>query len=271
MSTSAFGREPAPNCTSAKEFSTSLRYLRAQKDFELPEAEMRRIAKEVSEGCTGAALRFMRTAQLLSRSGVGSKSAVKSAMELSQKTDRETETFLAIFRRAFLAEHLDLDVRSSLSMARSLSIEFEGDILAVRDDFEKILDFCVSGKHLELSKGQCGELAARLARKGQDFSGGVALSFVSVFEFLTKHAKGPKLGVAPALQKAEAAATSGPAYAENFIQGYLFAISEEGLQLTEPQAMKHAQEMALRGATQTAIATGKSGSNNPRRSPAAKK
>lgn len=252
-SNSSHAFDTAPTCTSTKEYAATLRYLRSQKEFELPENEMRQTAKTVSEGCTGAALRFMRTAQLLSRSGVGSKNSVTSALELSHKTDRETETFLAVFRRAFLAENLDLDVRTSLKMARSLSIEFEGDVLAVRDDFEKILDFCVGGQQVELSKNQCGQLAARIAQKGQNFSGGIAHSFVDVFEFLTKSSKGPKISVSYALKKSEELASSGPAYAENFIQGYLFAASEDGLQYTDQQAMKFAQEMAGKStAAQTA-------------------
>lgn len=251
----ALALEPTPGCTTSKEFSATLRYLRSQKEFELPESEMRLIAKSVSEGCTGAALRFMRTSQLLSRSGVGSKNSVTSALELSHKTDRETETFLAVFRRAFLAENLDLDVRTSLKMARSLSIEFDGDVLAVRDDFEKILDFCVNGQHVELTKSKCGQLAARLAQKGQGFSGGVSRSFIEVFEFLTQDSKGPKIAVSAALTKSEQLATAGPAYAENFIHAYVFASSEDGLQLTDVQAMKHAQEMAGKSlASQTATA-----------------
>ncbi len=232
-------------CTSAVEYVATLEYLRGgSKEYKVPEEEARKIAMDVSAGCSGAALRFIKVVQVLSKAELGARDAVRVATELSTKTDRETETFIAVFKRAYSEDSLDLDLFSSMKIARALSTEFEGDVLAVREDFEKIVDFCVNEKKLDLPPPVCAEMASRIARRGQAWSGGVSSGFLKIYEFARSHADGPKISTGAALRLAEELTADGPGAADNFIQGYRYASGAKGLGLPIEQAMIFAEKMA---------------------------
>lgn len=235
-------------CTATREYITALEYLRQDKNLSVAEAQARKIASDVALGCTGAADRFIRVTRTLNASGLSGADAAKTGLSFTPRTDREVETFVAVFRRAFLKEGLDLDLLSSMRLARSLTTEFEGDILAVRDDFETLLDYCLDEGKLGLPRPRCGSFAADLARKGQNYSGGVSRPFIRAFEFLVG-AKGtgnnPEMTRDQALELAQAAIASGPDGADNFIQGYRYATSPKGLDLPRNDALAFARKMAL--------------------------
>lgn len=232
-------------CTSAVEYVATLEYLRGgSKEYKVPEEEARTIALNVSAGCSGAALRFIKVVQVLSKAELGARDAVRVAIELSAKTDRETETFIAVFKRSYSEDSLDLDLFSAMKLARSLSTEFEGDVLAVREDFEKIVDFCVNEKKLDLPPPICAEMASRIARRGQAWSGGVSSGFLKIYEFARSNADGPKIPTGAALKLAEELTVDGPGAADNFIQGYRYASGSKGLALPVEQAMAFAEKMA---------------------------
>ena len=64
----------------------------------------------------------------------------------------------------FLQNYLDMDLASSLKMARELSLEYRGNPMAAAMDYAKLTEFCVQEKGLDLSKPRCGKLAVRVAR-----------------------------------------------------------------------------------------------------------
>ena len=236
------------NCTTTREFVTTLEFLRAKKDFEIPEAEARKIASRVANGCTGSAQRFIRVSSLLANAGLGSKDAIEQGLDFSRRADAEVEAFGAVFRRAFLENYLDLDLRSSLQMARALSREFDGDLTHVRQDFEQLVDFCVRDKSLNLPKPECGAFAARITRKGQIWNGAVARPFIDAYAYLTSD-KGPHLITGNALSLAEDLVSTGPGGIENFTQAYRYAASAKGLAMSDTDALTFAKEMAQRKAT----------------------
>lgn len=230
-------------CTTSREFITALEFLKKNQEIKLPEDQLRNTALAVSRGCTGAAQRFIRVSQLLAGAGLSGKDALQAGLEFASRTDRETETFIAIFQKGFLAEHLDLSVGASLSLARSLSTEFEGDVLAVRDDFETLLDYCIQAQHLDLPRPQCAQFASELARKGQNWSGGLARPFIDLFEFMRSD-KGPQLATGDALRLSKTLIEQGPDGPSNFIQGFRYASSNKGLALTRSEAIAFAQDLA---------------------------
>ncbi len=242
--TSGSGSEKGSlTCTTTKEYVTTLEYLRAQPDFKIPEEQARILANQVSSGCTGAASRFIRISEVLSRSGVGGKDSVAIGKEFASRTDSQTDAFVSVYRRAFLAEYLDLDLKSSLSLARSLSSEFEGDATEVRTDFEKLVDFCISTKNLDLARPDCATFAARLAREGQAFGGGVSAGYIRLYEFLTSES-GPRLTTRDALDLAKQIIKTGPTGIDNFMQAYRYAVSPKGLTLGERDALVFAKNLA---------------------------
>lgn len=235
----------ADSCTSTREFVTTLEYLRAHKEFELPEKEARSIADRVSLGCTGAALRFVRVANLLTRSGLSSKNALEVALEFARKDSAQTETFIEVFRRAFLAEYLDMDMQSSVRIARSLSSEFRGDSESARRDFIEIVRFCVEAEGLDLPRPECGKIAARVAKLGEGQSAGVARGFIRIYDFV-RSARGPGRPSFEALRVAEEVMATGESADANFIQAYEYAVSQNGLGLVDLEAVTFAKRMANR-------------------------
>jgi hypothetical protein len=232
------------SCTTAREYITTLEYLRDRKELALPEADARKTALEASKGCTGAAQRFIRVSLVLSQAGLGSLDAVKRGLEFAKRTDQETETFMTVFRRAFARDAMDLDLRSSIRMAEDLSRDFEGDTIAVRDDFERLLDFCSGSSRLGLPKPQCGSFAARLAKQGQKWSGGISVPYIQAFEFAVSE-KGPSLPTSKAIEIANQLVVAGPGSTENFIAAYKYAVAKRGLALADQAALGFALKIGL--------------------------
>lgn len=241
------GALPAPRdvqCRSTREFVTTLEFLRAQKTLALPEPEARKTAESVAQGCTGAAGRFIRTFQLLSRAGLGSKETVQHALEMGRRSQDEVETFVLVFQQAFAEDGLDLDLRGALNLALSLTTEFEGDAVAVREDYKRLIQFCATEKNLDLPKPQCGRFAARIARLGQPFDGGIAKSFLRTFDYL-RSSQGPGLTTGNALKLSEEIVATGPASPENFVEGYRYAVSKRGLEMSAGDALEFARRMTF--------------------------
>jgi hypothetical protein len=238
----SLSQDQEQQCTYTREYITALEFLRSSKEFAIPELEARKTAERVSAGCSGAADRFIRVVQILTRSEMGSKDSIQIGLQFSAKTNAETQTFIHVFSKAFLSEYLDLDLQSAVKMAISLSSEFQGDSLGVRDDFERLLYYCSETKTLDLPKPQCGSFAARIAHLGERFSGGIADSFLRIYEFLISE-KGPHLVTGQALALSEQLVTGGRDSADNFIQAYKYGVSSVGLNQSHQDALQFAKQM----------------------------
>jgi hypothetical protein len=232
------------HCTFTREYITTLEYLRSHKEFSITEQEAQNLAFKVSRGCTGAAQKFVKVTSVLSQTGVGSKDAIQSGLEFSKRTDAEEEAFVFVFLRSYLKEYLDLDLQSSLKMARSLSVDFDGDAATARDDFEKLVQFCVGSKSLDLPRPQCGTFAGRLSRLGQATGGGIGGSFIRMYTFLISES-GPGLTTHEALRLAEEIIQYGKDSADNFIQAYKYGISSKGLKISGRDAIEFAKKITL--------------------------
>jgi len=235
-------REPDNNCTTTREFVTTLEYLRKHMATEFPEPAARQLAMQVTQGCTGAAHRFILITRALTKAELPMKDAAQFGLEFSKKTDRETAAFIAVFEKAFLKDFMDLDLKSSIQLARSLTSEFDGDMVAARDDFEKLLELCVKRKITE--RPMCAEFAARIAKRGQPWSGGMAEAYIRVIEF-NDSSMGPGLNPADSFKLAEDLISRGPGAADNYIQAYRYAISPKGMAFAPKDAQSFAQQLAM--------------------------
>jgi hypothetical protein len=236
----------ATPCQTTREFITALEFLRSDNDFKPPEAEARDLALKVAEGCSGSARRFIRVAKALSSAGSTRKDATRIALKFSTGSDAETDAFSSVFRKSIAEDSLDLDLDSALKIALSLSKGFPGNLAKVREDFEKLVDYCSNGTNLGLPRAQCGSFASRIVSASEKWEDGVALPFIKSFEYL-KSEEGPALVMLDALRLAEDLSKQGPIVHENFTQAYQFAMSSTGLGYTREEAIKFARKMSKIG------------------------
>lgn len=180
--------EVAYNCSSAKEYITTYNFLKDQKHLELPKTQIEKVSLEVSKGCKEAAKRFIETFQVLEKSEAGSRAAVQYAIKMSQLSNNYQQVFLDIFVSAFSKDQLDLDLSTSLELARRLSIDFKGDIKTVKSDFKELTKFCLS-KNLGLSLAQCGELSKKVILHSEVYKKPVANAFIESYNYLTTNEK----------------------------------------------------------------------------------
>ncbi len=248
------------SCSSSKEYITALQFLREKKDFKIQETEARKIALEVSKGCDEAAKRFIGITLMLSQAGLGTQDAIKIGLKFVNKGEKDIKLFGSVFRRSFLSKYLDMDLSASVNIALSLTAEFEGDKDLVRKDYENFVEFCLDEDKLDLPKPTCANMAARIAKKGQYVKDGEdklpkdkkykkpsAFSrFVKAYRFLRDSIddKGPGLDIGSATTIAEELVSTGPDAVENFIYGYKYAISKDGLNLSAQDALGIAKKLA---------------------------
>ncbi|MBL7663665.1 MAG: hypothetical protein JNM93_00920 [Bacteriovoracaceae bacterium] len=231
-------------CSSAKEFITTLEYLRSRNEFQLDSSQALKVSEKVATACTGAAQKFVDVVNLLTKLTVDSKSAVETAVMLSAQERGVVDNYLTIFKYAFVEDGLDLDLMNSLSMAKSLSVEFKGEQKKARDDFLELVKFCTHMKTLNLPLGSCAQTAAKVTRMGEKFKNSVASPFKDLFHFLTEAEAGPKLSKLEGLKFAEEMMGFGPMAEDNFVQAYKYAISKDGLGFSQVHALAFAKNLA---------------------------
>jgi hypothetical protein len=251
-------------CQPTLEYRTTLEYLRETKAIVSSETEARSIAARVAEGCQGAAERFVNTVELLSNAKLPSHLMVQKAVALAQNTPEVAESFVVVFRYAFLASHLDLDAVASLKLADSLSSEFKGNAKRAQVDFSRLLDFCLGT--LQLAKPACGEFAAQVTRFGEKLveiehevpeetwlswiterfadDGLVSRPYLDFFAFLTSDEEGPRLATPDAQQLALKVLGHNPLAGEEFKDAYRFAAAKNGLQMERSAASDFALGLA---------------------------
>ncbi|GAB4021399.1 MAG: hypothetical protein Fur0010_24420 [Bdellovibrio sp.] len=247
ISSSLYSQEYWSNaCSASKEYITTVNYLRDHKEFGLEDKQIREVADAVSLGCTDSALRFAKVMDLLVQASLPSHIALEEAKRLSQKTNAESDNFIAIFRRIYLEKFFDLSANDALALAKKLTFEVERDHVRVMNDFNILSDFCLERKGMDLSLLKCAEIIGKIIPKGEDNSNSIAKSFLELIEFLTLDEKGPKITLLKAIEITESVLDHGARATDNYILAYKFAINEKGLAIGGNEAMSFAQNMASR-------------------------
>ncbi len=230
-------------CSSAKEFITTFEYLRGHKELGLSSQEMFNVATAVSKGCTGAAARFVKVFEVLTKSDAGTRDAMKIAIQLASKPQAYCDTFVKVFSRSYLSEYLDLDYFTSLKLANALATDYKGDPNIAAKDFVKLVDFCVNDKEVGLAKPECGLIAGRIVKHAENFHALVAGEYIKVYHFLTSES-GPSAPIITALKISENVVSQGPEAGDNFITAYNYAIDRSGLNFTAGQSITFAENIA---------------------------
>lgn len=247
ISTQAFAavEENSKTCTSAKDYITTLEYLREHTSIAGNEKQAREIADHVSKGCTGAAKRFIQAIRLLEKSGVAPGDSVQYAKTLALKNESTAKVFFVIFQKGFARDGFDLDQSTALKLASSLSIDFNADPEVATKDFSELTKFCLSKDGLSLSKPQCAELSARITKTSEKHKVSVSKAFFSSFDFMTS-SRGPNITTSEALKYAEELVSIHPESLDNFSQAYRYALDKSGLELSRDEAFKFAMDLAKR-------------------------
>ena len=238
-------KEKEKFCQSSKEYITLFRYLESQKSFVLKKDEMMKIADVASKGCNDSAKRFIEVNDLLMKAGVETSEALKISLMFTNKSYHVTETFITIFKETFLKEYLDLDLKDAINFSLKLSIDSLGDPEMIKNDFQKIVKFCIDHKNLDLSGPKCSDLAAKVAAVGVKFNLELASVFLEHFDFLTDKT-GVDLSTYKALEVSLKLIESGPLSFTNFKDAYKFALSKSGLDLNKHEAINYSVLMAKR-------------------------
>jgi len=204
---------------------------------------------QVATGCDGAAGRFVHVSALLLQAELSGKDSIKTGLLFVKKTDAETSTFVTVFKHAFLAEELDLDVKNALNLALEMSTRFNGDAVSAREDFEKLLRFCStpggsSDENLDLPKPRCASWAVEIAKIGEPWEKGISQTYIDLFKFLRSD-RGPLLPAHQAVSLATELMKAGPSAGENFIQAYRYGVASRGLDLSAQDAIAFARKLAF--------------------------
>lgn len=231
-------------CESAKEFITTYEYLREHKELGLDEKRSKEAAHRVSQGCTGAAKRFVKIFEVLQKAEVGSRGALRLAMDLATKDDVYADTFITVFTKSYLSEYLDLDYKTSFDLAKRLSLNYKGHPKIAAEDFNQLVEFCISESAIGLSKPRCGVIAGRIVKSTEKFQARIAEEFKKLYRFLTSEKNGPSAPVLRGLQVAEDIVAQGPEAADNFILAYQYGVKKDGLDLTAEESLQLAKNIS---------------------------
>lgn len=236
------------SCLSSEEFMQTVTFLRASKDIELPELEIRKYADQVSKSCSGASARFQDVFLYLNKTGVDHRQSLKIAMSFAPHTDAVKNTFLEILKGSYLREYYDIDFRSALQMAYDIAMDHRTSPERLRKDFVGFVRFCKEKKGLELPLAVCMKYSKKLLELSPYYASGAFPSFEELFIKLNTH-KEFGVSIVDALKVSLNVLKFGPTAPENFLTGYAYAMNPVGLHMSVHQGLDFALRMAERSVT----------------------
>lgn len=236
--------KPTQECLSTREFVTTLNFLKSKKELSIEDKKAVEIASFVSNGCTGAANRFIQTTSFLIDAEIPSNQAIVVAKNISQENDMVFNNFLSIFKKIYIEKYFDLPATKSLKMATDLTVKMKKDSSKVLEDFNALGEFCLNRNGLDLGFEKCSNFIFTILIKSKDINVSISKPSIEFYDFLVKEEKGPKLSTLKALTQIENIIEFGANGILNFNQAYSFATNADGLNIGTEPALKFAEEMA---------------------------
>lgn len=86
-----------------------------------------------------------------------------------------------------------MDIDSSLKIAHSLSNEFGGYLYLAVKHFQDIVEYCMNHEDFHFEKADCGKLAAKVSKQGENSKEVMSKPFIAGFEFLVSVKRGHTL------------------------------------------------------------------------------
>lgn len=239
--------EESYECSAAREFITAWSYVRDSEGPAATEKQAMTLARQVAAGCDGAASRFIRVAETLTRSGLSTADALRLGGEFSGTSDARTDAFLTVFKSSFLKSGLDLDLATAVRFGRDLSIGYHGDVSQALEDFADLVAFCTDREELALPRSRCAGLAFQFTKYGEKSGLETFAPFRRGFAFLTRDEDGPGVSPEKALKLLAKIMVVSPAAVDNFQEAYLFGHRPKGVGLNRNKSI----DLALRVAAHT--------------------
>lgn len=235
-------------CHPTEEFKEALNFMRVKKEEINPsEGRARLLAAEIAKGCDGAAKRFAKIYSVLKKSGVDIAKSIDVAMKFTQEDDETTENFFQIFKKTYLGEFLDFDYFSAIKLSYEISTQYKGNRKKAREDFMKILKYCMDKGEMNLPVKTCAELSVPLARLSQYYPDGIYNPFITLYTTL-RNDKRFGVSVKVALSILLDILPYGPTAPKNFTDSYDYALDKKGLGVDGREALQFAIAMSHRSA-----------------------
>ncbi len=228
-------------CESGKEFITTYEFLRDDADLAAAGDNAVKVASQVAAGCNGSAKRFIQTVKFLKKTEISLNEILKTAIDFSQREDIHAEAFTQIFKSAYAEDGFDLDIGSSLKLAKQMSVEYHGPVQKALVAFQKVSEFCLKKTEINLSKADCAELSKNVSLASTEDGPAAGEIFLKSFQYLKSNVA---LTEADALKTAQALIKTSPSAFENFKVSYEYALSPSGLNAPKDQALQLGKKMA---------------------------
>ena len=241
---------PYKNCLSAREYITTVNFLREKKEFGLSEKEISNVADQVSSGCSKASKNFIKILSVLNKMGIDTRTSLKFSIEIANKGEDHTHAFLKVFKQVYDPEYLDLDVLTSLNLSLKLANSNDPNVKKSLKDFKNLVEFCIENKSMELSSLKCANLATDVTVIGKQFRKPISKTFIELIEFIQNDKEGPKLDRNASYQTAIKVIRNGELSSKNFKEAFIFASSKKGLKLPVADAVKFAIKISQKSMQQ---------------------
>ncbi len=237
----SFGAFSAP-CPSGSNFQETYTFL-DREEADLPIPIKLKYAEEVSSGCEGSAKRFKKIFTLLNNSGVSIDQSLKKASDFSHLSDEQTRNFIETFQKIFLKKYFDFDFKTAYSISLELSQNIKEGANVLREDFLKLVNFCLDEKGMTLPLKTCADISLRTVKLNVNSKNSIFDDWKECYTFLRKDSR---LGLdqQEALKTLEQILKGGTGSCSNFKKTFDFATKEKGPRLDPAAALKIAQAVA---------------------------
>ncbi len=230
-------------CQTSKEFKKAVQFLRAENDLGLTDPQVVPLALEIAKGCDGAAERFAKVYLLLKKSGVDQVHSLKTAMTFTSLPSSQADGFIAVFKKVFLANYLNLDFANAFKLSLAMSRDYHGDPKKLADDFVALVDFCLSDKGLALDFKSCAEVTLAMVKFTDLYPRGIFPEFKKVYTYL-RFDKKTGMTTGDALRIAPRIFAKGATAPENFIETMKFLNDKGPKAANQAAALETALQVA---------------------------
>lgn len=243
FSTASWANSPTPvkPCPSGKEFVTTVQFLKTNTVLAVAGNDLVQIASRVSQGCEGAAKRFISTIQSLQKTEITNSEKLQIAIELANKDSEAVETFNHVFRWAYARDGFDLEISLALKLAREVSIQFDGDQKRTLESFKQATEFCSDSKKMSIPRPACADLAKQIALTTLSKKPSSADVFIESYNYLREDVK---MSQADAIQMGLSLLQKNHEAFENFKTVYEYSLSKNGFSATQAEALSLGKRIA---------------------------
>ena len=239
-----FGKNlPYKTCDVALEFKKSYEYILAEKDFEMPESKMIELSAQIAKGCDGAKERFIQAYELMKKSGVAITKSIEVGLVFSKLQDQQLKNFTEIFKKTYLEGYFDFSFEQVYKVSLQLSKDIESNQEILRQDFTKLVQFCLDSKKLGLPIGDCAQISMELTQHTKKYPlSGLFPEFEKLVNYIQEKGK-MTVPIRDTVRICTLILPYGIKAVDNFKSSYEYAVTNERMRLDQKGAFLLAIEL----------------------------